>query len=94
MLFRSDHASGKIFIRHQVSLGASDTIASKHSVEHEASSHCVIIKKFHADNCIFDSGAFELKVEENNQQITFSGIGAQHQNAAAECAPALAHLLA
>ena len=47
-----DHASGKIFVRHQVSLGASDTIASKRSVEREAMSHGIIIKTFAAEDTI------------------------------------------
>ena len=44
----------------------------------------IIIKKFRADNRIFNSEAFERNVEENSQRITFSGVGAQHQNAVAE----------
>ena len=75
---------GKIFVRHQVSLGASDTIASKHSVEREARSQGIIVKKYRADNGIFSSEAFEHEVEEHLQRITFSGVGAQHQNAVAE----------
>ena len=44
----------------------------------------IIIKKFCADNRIFSSEAFERNVEKNLQRLTFSGVGAQHQNAVAE----------
>ena len=47
-------------------------------------SHGIIIKKYRADNGVFSSEGFEHEVEEHLQCITFSGVGAQHQNAVAE----------
>ena len=75
-----DHASGKIFVRHQVSLSASETIDSKRSVEREAIQCGVKIKKYHADNGIFKAEEFEDALEEDYQTLTKSGIGAHHQN--------------
>ena len=47
-----------------------------------------------SDNGIFSSEGFEHEVEEHLQRITFSGVGAQHQNAAAERAIGVAQNVA
>ena len=44
----------------------------------------VKIKAFRADNGIFKSTEFRLKLQENNQSISFCGVGAHHQNGVAE----------
>ena len=54
----------------------------------------IIVKKHCADNGIFSSEVFEHKVEEHLQHITFSGVGAQHQNAVAERAIGVAQNMA
>jgi len=79
-----DHASGKIFVRHQVSLTGSETVASKRSFEREAISQGVYIKSYHTDNGIFKSKEFERSLEEDQQHVKKSGVGAKHQNGLAE----------
>ena len=48
-----DHASGKIFNYHQISLRAGETIQSKRQLELCARRHGITIKKFHGDNGVF-----------------------------------------
>ena len=79
-----DHASGKIFARHQVSLDATDTISSKRSVERESLGSGVFVKEYHSDNGIFSSKDFEEALMNDEQFIKKSGVGAKHQNAVAE----------
>ena len=79
-----DHASGKIFINHQVSLDGSDTIRSKRKFEREALQCGVSIQKYHADNGIFTKQEFTEELENDNQYLSLSGVGAHHQNGVAE----------
>ncbi len=79
-----DHASGRIFVEHQVSLSADDTIVSKRLVEQEALQCGVSIREFHTDNGIFSSKAFEEELRTQHQRQLFSGVGAHHQNGKAE----------
>ena len=79
-----DHASSKIFVRHQVSLGGTDAVESKRSVERECLSEGVMPKKYHADNGVFASKDFEDSLLERNQTLKLCGVGAKHQNAVAE----------
>jgi len=79
-----DHASRKIFVRHQVTLSGSETVDSKRDVEREALSSGVMVKKYQADNGVFNSRDFEDALEDSDQTIQFSGVGAKNQNGAAE----------
>ena len=79
-----DHASGKIFVCHQVSLSASDTIHSKRLVEHEALECGITVKKCHANDGVFKAHEFKEALEDDHQIITKSGVGAHHQNGVAE----------
>ena len=45
-----DHASGKIFLSHQVSLRTFDTVRSKLLWEQDAALHGVQIHQYHSDN--------------------------------------------
>jgi transposase InsO family protein len=49
-----------------------------------AKSHGVTIKHYHAENGRFKGKAFLQSIEENGQSISFSGVGAHHQNEIAE----------
>jgi hypothetical protein len=69
---------------HQVSLGAHDTIRSKHRFKRLARSHGVSIDAYHGDNGIFVSREFRLNMDNLSQNLTLSGVGAHHQNAIAE----------
>ena len=82
-----DHASSKVFVRHQVALDGYETVEAKRSVERDALHDGVIIKKYQADNGIFDSKAFEealLNEDDADQLLKLSGVGAHHQNGVAE----------
>ena len=78
-----DHASGRIFNQHQVSLSAAETIESFRALEREASTCGVEIKKVHTDNGIFTSKAFRESLGDDHQ-LSLSAVGAHHQNGAAE----------
>jgi len=79
-----DHASGKIFNFCQLSNNANETLSSKSRLEAFAREESVTIKKFHTDNGIFASAAFKEDCNLKKQKLTFSGVGAHHQNGVAE----------
>jgi hypothetical protein len=83
-IFR-DAASKYIYVQNQVSLGAGETVNAKLRFEEwlwEAAR--VSVKHYHSDNGIFTSETFRQSCEEEQQTQSFSGVGAQHQNAEAE----------
>jgi hypothetical protein len=79
-----DHASGKIFNFCQLSNNAIETLSTKSRLEALAREDSVTIKKFHTDNGIFASAAFKEDCNSKKQKLTFSGVGAHHQNGVAE----------
>ena len=83
-IFR-DAASKIIHVENQVSLGAGDTIQAKIRFEdwlyNEAATR---VKHYHSDNGVFTAELFTKQCSEDGQTQSFSGVGAQHQNAEAE----------
>ena len=79
-----DLSSFHIWLKHQVSLSASDTIQAKILFEQFALNTGVSIQRYHADNGVFKSQAFLEELTKKCQTLTFSGIGAPHQNGVAE----------
>jgi hypothetical protein len=79
-----DHASKAIFVHHQVSLAASDTLRSKDAFEAQALQCGRTITTYHTDNGIFASAAFEASLHQEQQKHSRSGVGAHHQNGGAE----------
>ena len=79
-----DHASSFIFHRNQVSLRAADTILTKRIWDRFAQSCDVKILHFRGDNGVFRSQEFLEAIQRSQQSITFSGVGAHHQNGVAE----------
>ena len=79
-----DHATGYIYIHNQVSLNTGSTLAGKHAFEEFADEYNVKLKRFHADNHPFNSREFHRDLELQDQTITFSAVGAHHQNGVAE----------
>ena len=79
-----DHASSFIWISHQVTLSAAATVMSKHDFERFARSHGVTVKSYRADNHPYSLTTFLDDIEMLDQEITFSGVGAHHQNGASE----------
>ena len=79
-----DHASKKVFIHHQVSLQASDTLVAKRLLERNARAVGISISRYHADNGVFASEEFKADCELKNQRLTFSASNSHHQNGVAE----------
>ena len=78
-----DHASGKIFVHHQTSLSANDTILAKQAFEREAALCGFTVKKYRTDNGVFTSKAYEDSLSET-QYTDRAAVGAHHQNGVAE----------
>jgi hypothetical protein len=81
-----DHASGFVWLHHQISLRVGETLQAKRSFEREAQSYGMRIKGYHADNMLFSFPEFKVDVHNKGQTIDYSGVGAHHQNAIAKCA--------
>jgi len=77
------HATGYIYLRHQVSLRVGEMNQAKRCFERFAAGHGVKVKAFHADNVPFGHPDFVNDLADD-QTISFSGSGAHHQNAVAE----------
>jgi hypothetical protein len=71
-----------LFESHQLTTAASDTICGKVRVEHEARE--VGVTSYHSVNWVFSSQEFCAHCQALNQKLTFSGVGAHHQNGMAE----------
>jgi len=83
-IFR-DAASGIIWVKNQVSLGARETILSKVKFEEWLWEQAAAeIRHLHSDNGIFTSDVFRNDCDNKGQSQSFSAVGAQHQNAMAE----------
>ena len=81
-----DSASKRVRIKFQRGLSALETIQSKMEVEKEALTAGRVIKSYRTDNGTFTAQAMMENIKDNDQTISFSGAGAQHQNAVAESA--------
>ncbi len=79
-----DHASNLSYIYHHTALTSETTVKGKEAFEAYAKAHGVTIKHYHADNGRFKDNAFLKSIHENHQTISFSGVGAHHQNGIAE----------
>ena len=79
-----DSASSLVYLDHQVSLTTSETIKTKKKFERFAKECGVKVLSYRADNQPFASNEFKAEIEQNNQTISFSGVGAHHQNGVAE----------
>ena len=81
----NDAASGLIWVENQVSLGASETLMGKERFEQWLYDIAyTTVKHFHGDNGIFSSEQYRQDCDGKGQTQSFSGVGAQHQNAKAE----------
>ena len=79
-----DVATGFTRCYYQVSLGAEETIQAKNQFEREALSFGIVVRNYRSDNGIFSKTEFMKEIYESKQNITFSGVGAHHQNGVAE----------
>ena len=68
-----------------VFLGAGETIQAKNEFETWLWEEARLqVKHYHSDNGVFNAKMFTDNCKEEGQTQTFSGVGAQHQNAEAE----------
>jgi hypothetical protein len=79
-----DHSSGFVFLHHQSSLSSNETLDAKRSFEQEAARCGVRILRYHTDNGVFGSKLVSKDIYSSGQELTFSGVGAHHQNGTAE----------
>jgi Reverse transcriptase (RNA-dependent DNA polymerase)/GAG-pre-integrase domain len=79
-----DHYSNLSFVHLQSTTNAEDTLKAKQEFEAYAASFHVNIIRYHADNGRFAENVWKQDILNKNQQLTFSGVGAHHQNGRAE----------
>ena len=79
-----DHVTGMIFNYHQVTFSAEETVEAKLAYERELENYGRNVKHYHGNNGIFKSHEFKESIAIRGQKITFSGVGAHHQNGQAE----------
>ena len=79
-----DHTSGLIRIYNQVSLGALDTLRSKHLFELEGEVAGHTICHYHGDNGVYKSKEFKDDLATRHQVIAYSGVGVHGQNGVVE----------
>jgi hypothetical protein len=80
-----DHASGFIFVEHQVSLNSYETLKAKESFERMCRNTGVTPQEYLAVNSMtFTSAEFSRNLANFKQVIRFAGVGAHHHNGIAE----------
>ncbi len=80
-----DHASGYVFVEHQVSLNSHETLKAKESFERMCRNTRVTPQEYLADNSkTFTSAEFSRNLANFEQEIRFAGVGAHHHNGIAE----------
>ena len=79
-----DNFSRFSYVHMMTSINTQQTMEAKLAFERLALSHGVIVSSYRADNGRFSDSDFMRHCEENNQAITFCGVGAHHQNGIAE----------
>jgi hypothetical protein len=73
-------ASGLMWVKNQISLGANETVMGKAHFEQLLWDQCVSkVKHYHGDNGIVAAEEYHCDCTEKGQMQSFSGIGAQHQ---------------
>ena len=81
----NDAATGTIFVENQVSLGAGETLMSKAIFEQWLYELAIVeVSHYRSDNGVFQAEDFKDDCADKGQKQSFSGVGAQHQNAHAE----------
>ena len=79
-----DHATSKIDVYHQVSLGGSDTVRNKELYGQKAKEYGVKIQSYRGDNGVFKYQVFQEDIKKRDQLLTFSGVGTHGQNGVVE----------
>ena len=79
-----DAASHVIYVHHQPTLSAADTILGKTAFERFAMDHGVSIKNYHSDNGVYTAKEYMKELASKGQGIKHSGVGAKWQNSYGE----------
>jgi hypothetical protein len=79
-----DHATQYIHCTHQVLLRVGETLKAKNLFEGWAKESGHTINHYHADNAPFWVDKFVLHYTNKGQALSYSGVGAHHQNGVAE----------
>jgi hypothetical protein len=79
-----DHATTLIHHSSQVSLRVGETLKAKHRFEGLAREWGHQILRYHADNAPFCAMEFVQDCTNQNQKVSYLGVGAHHQNGVAE----------
>ena len=77
-----DHASEYIVVQFQVNFTASQTILAKQQFEKLMFDLGVVVQGYHTDNGVFTARDYIKVIEDAGQTMSFSGVGAHHQNPA------------
>jgi hypothetical protein len=83
-LYNFYQSSGWQSYKNQVSLRIGETLKGKHNFECFAKQFNVNINHYHADNAPFGANEFKADIANQDQALTFSGVGAHHQNGVEE----------
>ena len=75
---------GFVHIEHMINFTAMETIQAKQRFEKKMLDMGVLVQSYHSGNGIFASAYFMNEVNKGLQNITFSRVGAHHQNGIAE----------
>ena len=73
-----------MFVRHQNTLNALETVKSKITLKQTAKTFGVKIDSYLTDLVTFSSEEFAENIEVKEQRLRFSGVAALHQNGVAE----------
>lgn len=80
-----DHASGYVFVNHQVHLNTHETLQSKAAFEQQCRDYGVVPQSYLSDNAaIFTSEEYQAHLQSFRQISQFAGVGAHHHNGIAE----------
>ena len=79
-----DHASSYTHVEPVVNFTASEAIRAKRVFERDLASMGVTVLTYHSDQGVFTASQFQDELLKRNQVLSYSGTGAQHQNAVAE----------
>ena len=79
-----DHAMDFIYDHPIRSVSSKETLDAKHAYERVAKAHGVMVRRYHADNLRFNDNRFRGDCVKAEQTMTFSGVGAHHQNGVIE----------
>ena len=77
--------SGLLYVYHQVGFSTQGAIAAKMHVENWSYNQGVLIGKYTTDIGIFGAADFVNEILSKGQEVKYCGVGAHHQNGAAEC---------